>query len=81
MRKRVKVADDGDREVGRFCRECGTDYIMTGFSDDQAVRLLKRYETKEHIQDIIPNVPAEWRELFVGGMCPKCWNKKIVGEC
>jgi hypothetical protein len=75
MRKRVKVAKEGKCEVGIFCRKCGVDYIMTGFSTEQHDRLFNRDETKEHIQDIIPNVPAEWRELFVSRTCPSCWKK------
>lgn len=31
------------------------------------------------IQDAMPNVPAELRELFLSHICPTCW-KKIFSE-
>jgi hypothetical protein len=31
------------------------------------------------IQDLLPDLSPEIRELFVSGMCPDCWNK-LVGE-
>ena len=30
---------------------------------------------RRHIQDIIPELAPEMRELFISGMCPKCWDK------
>ena len=75
MRKRVKVANDGKCSVAIYCQECKVQYELYGLSSDQNEKLYNRDETKEHIQDIIPNVPAEWRELFVSRTCPSCWKK------
>ena len=77
MRKRVKVTNKGTCQVGIFCRNCGVDYIMTGFSKEQHDRLWNRDETKELIQDILPEVAPEWRELFKSHTCPKCWKKML----
>ena len=30
---------------------------------------------RRHIQDIMPELAPEMRELFISGMCPKCWDK------
>ena len=32
------------------------------------------------IQDILPEVPADVRELFVSGMCNTCWHKLFQDE-
>lgn len=75
MGTKVKVSKNGNCSVSMYCRKCGTRYELTGFSSEQNERLYRRDETKEHIQDIIPEVPAEWRELFVSMTCPSCWKK------
>ena len=35
---------------------------------------------RRHIQDIIPELAPEMRELFISGMCPKCWDKLFSFE-
>lgn len=75
MGTKVKVSKNGKCSVSMYCRVCSTKYELTGFSSEQNERLYRRDETKEHIQDIIPEVPAEWRELFVSRTCPSCWKK------
>ena len=30
-----------------------------------------------HIQDAIPTVSAENREMFISGICSKCWRKNL----
>lgn len=35
---------------------------------------------RRHIQDIIPELAPEMRELFISGMCPKCWGKLFSFE-
>lgn len=29
------------------------------------------------IQDAMPSVPAEQREMLITGICPECWDKYI----
>ena len=33
-----------------------------------------------HIQDIIPHVPAQWREMLISGVCPKCWDRLFTEQ-
>ena len=35
---------------------------------------------RRHIQDIIPELAPEMRELFISGMCPKFWDKLFSFE-
>ena len=75
--KKVKVSRNGKCSVSMYCKKCSTRIELTGFSSEQNDRLYRRDETREKIQDIIPEVPAKWRELFVSGMCPDCWTKNL----
>ena len=54
------------------CSFCHTEYpiqMTQGQFDD----LQSPY--RRHIQDIMPELAPEMRELFISGMCPKCWDK------
>jgi hypothetical protein len=42
---------------------------------DQLDRINNRYETKELIQDIVPNLSKEEREFLITGITPKEWNE------
>lgn len=75
MKKKVKIANNGKCSVGIFCLTCNVDYELTGLDSVQLERLYNRNETKEKIQDILPDVSAEWRELLISHTCPKCWKK------
>ena len=59
------------------CRFCHTEYkvemTMTQFIELQSPH-------RRHIQDIIPELAPEMRELFISGMCPKCWGKLFSFE-
>ena len=41
----------------------------------QLERIENRYETKELIQDIVPNLSKEEREFLMTGITPKEWNQ------
>ena len=75
MKKRVKVTNKGKCEASMYCNFCKVHYALTGFSHEQCERLYNRSETKEKIQDIIPEVEPKWREMFVSRTCPDCWKK------
>lgn len=32
-----------------------------------------------HIQDAMPEVPADVREMLISGTCPDCWKKMTEG--
>ena len=70
--RRIKVTDKGKCSVSMYCQKCSVRYTLTGFSSEQNERLFRRDETKELVQDIIPEVAPRWRELFVSSNCPDC---------
>ena len=47
---------------------------------DQAARIVNRPDTREHIQDILPDVPKELREVFVSGTTPAEWDATMRGK-
>ena len=54
------------------CSFCGSEHTiemtMAQFNELQSPH-------RRHIQDIIPELAPEMRELFISGMCPMCWDK------
>jgi hypothetical protein len=32
------------------------------------------------VQDAFPEVPKEYREMFISGTCPKCWDDMFNNE-
>lgn len=42
---------------------------------EQLDRVNNRYESKELIQDIVPNLSKEEREFLITGITPKEWNE------
>ena len=58
------------------CGECG-DLWQVPMSVEQAARLTARCQC---IQDIIPEVDSGLREMFISGMCPRCWDKMTGGR-
>lgn len=45
--------------------------------DDVKIDQLERWASgaKGNIQDVLEDVPAEIREVFLSGICPECWDK------
>ena len=54
------------------CGFCNTNYEIE-MTQAQLDELMSPH--RRHIQDIIPELAPEMRELFISGMCPKCWEK------
>ncbi len=73
--KKVKVTKNGKCSVSINCFSCQTRYELCGFSSKQNDDLYYRDITGKKIQDIIPEVDKGWREMFISGICPECWNK------
>ena len=44
-------------------------------SYDQLDRINNRFESKELIQNIVPNLSMEEREFLMTGITPKEWNE------
>ena len=53
------------------CTCCGTPQEIEVFEED-----FKEYSSanRRHVQQIFPYVPADKREMFISGVCPKCWE-------
>lgn len=56
------------------CKYCHDTYKFVGVDDDEG------YDISRNIQDTLPNLEPEYRELFISGICPKCWDKMIGDE-
>lgn len=39
-----------------------------------------RWQLGEHIQDVVPTMSPEERELLISGVCNDCWNKMFGGN-
>lgn len=59
------------------CGFCNTEYKVE-MTESQFNELMSPH--RRHIQDIIPELAPEIRELFISGMCPKCWDKLFSFE-
>jgi hypothetical protein len=60
-------------EIGCTC--CDKEYLLgtslTGYMSWRAGAL---------VQDAFPEVPKEYREMFISGTCPKCWDDMFNNE-
>ena len=60
------------------CAQCGAEH---SFKCNRQIGEL--FETGQYraycIQDIIPQVSPDIREMFISGMCGKCWDKMFEG--
>lgn len=57
-------------EVVTTCPICEEDHIVTVPLDGY-----NNWLCGEKIQNAMPNVPAEDREMLISGICPSCWQK------
>jgi len=61
----------------RICRKT-VDVVLT---PDHYVRYEMWKSGKiTHIQDALPDIPADQRELFISGTCAVCWNEMFGDE-
>ena len=61
------------------CKFCGKDKIIK--LTEEEYENLGRYNRGEgHIQDLLPNLSANDREMFISGMCSECWDETFSGE-
>ena len=60
------------------CVNCGKHTAIV-ITTEQKERLQKRFETGEHIQDILSELPPDQRELFISGFCGDCWDEIFEG--
>jgi len=55
------------------CRNCGQE-VHVPITPDQKARVESRFKTGEYIQDILPEISDELREMFISRTCPTCWR-------
>lgn len=53
------------------CNRCKEEYQLEVYEEDYIAWL----NGKLHLQDALPYVPADSRELLISGMCGKCFVK------
>lgn len=63
--------DENKNEIHINCTECGGEFIIP-CTKEQAHDLRTRSKC---IQNIFPDVSADMRELFLSGMCGKCFDE------
>lgn len=56
------------------CPYCGKEHPVY-LTKEQSFRYRKYLDGKGHMQDLLPDLTAENRELLITGICPKCWKK------
>lgn len=57
--------------VCNFCRQ--VKHIPITEAEHKKIMLGSRC-----IQDVVPNLEAKWREMFISGMCPDCWGSMFA---
>lgn len=51
------------------CRFCSSDISVTVRTE-----ALSRWDNGELIQDAMPELSADTREMLISGTCPRCWD-------
>ena len=62
-------------KVARQCVKCKNVHILLVNSDD-----LQQWKDGELIQDAMPYLSADERELLISGTCGTCFDKMFGGE-
>jgi len=61
------------KKINKTCPGCQKSYTIA-----MPVEGLRRYQQGELIQNAFPELSAEYREMFMTGICGACWKK--MGE-
>lgn len=61
------------------CHFCHKAYRID-MNSDLYYRLDRFLEGEGHAEEMLHDLPAEVREMFISGMCPECWEKTFSGE-
>jgi hypothetical protein len=57
------------------CVDCG-DCVEIPCTREQAMRRSRG----EGVSAVFPELSAELREMFISGICPKCWDKIFAAD-
>jgi len=60
-----------NQEIHIDCRLCKKTFKIHVTNKE----LFDLQTSDKHIQNILPNVSPDIRELFISNTCPDCWNK------
>ena len=72
----IKKIEEGRYTIESFpCGECLTTVLVhiTGAQ-------IWEYNQGAHVQDVIPEAPADIRERFISGICGACWTKMFLSD-
>lgn len=73
------VYDRANRCVRVRCSECGAEHSFK--CNRQIGELFESGDYRAYpIQQIIPNVSPDIREMFITGWCGKCWDAMLGNE-
>jgi hypothetical protein len=77
---RLLVLVDGGDDMTQYCKVstfCPVCQEITNHAITMHQCKLLKMEDRPKIQEIFPNMPKEQREMFLTGICPKCWDKVV----
>jgi hypothetical protein len=58
------------------CTKCGKEYTIE--ATDKQLKML--HSGEYHIQDIFPDISPDIREIFISGICGKCFDEIFKDE-
>lgn len=64
-------------EVKIKCLKCKTEHPILVNKEDWD---LYNSPSRPHIQDIFPYLSPDEREMFISGICDKCWKELFGGD-
>lgn len=59
-----------------MCIKCHADHTVEAYATDYW-----KWKSGAFIQDVMPYLSEEERELFISGVCPTCWDKLFPVYC
>lgn len=65
--------------IGKICTVTNKEYSFE-ITDEQYTRVIRRWETKELIQRIVPELTPEQREFLISNKTPAEWNSMFPKE-
>lgn len=60
------------------CRRCKKSVEIPGVDENTNKAILVGRAMGLKIVDIIPELPAEYREMYISGTCPTCWDNMFA---
>ena len=74
--------DRKEREEIPYVKQCVAckEFKQIPMTGEQAARLLEGLLSGVCIQDAVPDLSRGWREMFISGICPDCWEKMFGPE-